>query len=94
MKVYTEMNLRDFKPWSGAISRFETLTESQLDTLECILEDVYEGEALEDTTINDILWFEEDTMAEWLGFDSWEDLEKSNNGEDDEDEEEDEDDEL
>lgn len=66
MKVYKEMNLRDFKFWSGAKSNAETLTSEQLDMVESILEDAY-PDGMRKTQINDLFWFEFDTIREWLG---------------------------
>ena len=66
MKVYKEMNLRDFQFWSGAKSNAETLTGEQLDMVEDILEDCC-SEGIDETTINDIFWFDFDTIREWLG---------------------------
>jgi len=75
MKLYYETNLRSFEPWAGAIDRFEVLTNEDLDTLESVLEDAY-PEGMSETELNDFFWFEEDTIADWLGFDSWEELEE------------------
>ena len=72
MKVYSEMNLRNFKFWCGAKDNAETLTSEQLDMVESILE----GECpdgMEDTQINDFFWFEFDTIREWLGIEKEED---------------------
>lgn len=66
MKVYKEMNLRDFKFWSGAKSNAETLTDEQLDMVESIIEDAC-PDGVEDTKINDFFWFGFDTIREWLG---------------------------
>ena len=66
MKVYKEMNLRDFEFWSGAKSNAETLTDEQLDMVESILEDAF-PDGMDETQINDIFWFDFDTIHEWLG---------------------------
>lgn len=66
MKVYKEMNLRDFEFWSGARSNAETLTDEQLDIVESILEDAF-PDGMDVTQINDIFWFDFDTIREWLG---------------------------
>ena len=67
MKVYSEISLRDFKPWSGAVSTYNRIEmEGKLDDLEFILEDLY-PDGVDETTINDLLWFDEDTVYEWLG---------------------------
>ena len=66
MKVYKEINLRDFEFWSRAKDNAETLTNEQLDMVESILEDAY-PDGVEDTQINDFFWFDFDTIREWLG---------------------------
>jgi hypothetical protein len=78
MRVYYELDLVNFKAWGGAEDTLRTLTHDQIRQLESMLEDAFD-EASE-TTINDFLWFENDTIADWLGFDSWEELEHINNG--------------
>ena len=66
MKVYKEMDLRDFKFWSGAKSNAETLTDEQLATVQYNLEEIYQ-DGMSETQINDLFWFEFDTIREWLG---------------------------
>ena len=65
MKIYTEQSLRDFQFWSGAKDFASILTDEQFDQIEVILEDLY-PDGVSDTTINDLFWFEEDTVREWL----------------------------
>lgn len=89
--IYTvEKPLSQFEFWSGAKERTDHLTIEQLDRLDDLLLEVL-GENPTDTAINDLFWFEEDFIAQLLGFDSWEALERYNDGEDDEDDEDDED---
>lgn len=66
MKYYVEKSLSNFKFWSGAVENAAELTEEQFDTLEASLEDAY-PEGMSDTEINDLFWFEFDTIKEWLG---------------------------
>ena len=66
MKVYKEINLRDFEFSCGAKDNAETLTSEQLDMVESILEDAY-PDGMRKTQINDFFWFEFDTIREWLG---------------------------
>lgn len=73
MKIYKEESLRNFDFWSGAKDTVKYLTFEELDTIESILEDTY-PEGMDETSINDFFWFEDDTIAEWLGFDSFEAL--------------------
>ena len=65
MKIYKEESLRNFEFWSGAKERAARLTFEQLDQLERILEGVW-PEGMTDAQINDLLWFEFDTVCEWL----------------------------
>ena len=66
MKVYKEMNLRNFEFWSRAKDNAETLTSEQLDMVESILEDAY-PDGMSEIQINDFFWFDFDTIREWLG---------------------------
>lgn len=74
MKIYSETSLWNFEFWSGAKDRAEQLTYDQLDQIESELESLY-PDGMEDTKINDIFWFEEDWIADILGYSSWENLE-------------------
>ena len=93
MKITKEMSLRNFEGWSGAVDTLDTLTDEQKDALESNLEELY-PDGMDETSLNDLLWFENDVIAEWLGFEDWEDLERKNSGEDDEEEEEEEEEET
>lgn len=75
MKIYCEKSLSDFEFWSGAKDRTKFLTIEDFDTIETLLEDLY-PDGMSETQINDLFWFEEDTIAEWLGYDNWEALEE------------------
>jgi len=86
MKITSEISLRDFEGWSGAVDTLNTLTDEQKDALEANLEELY-PDGMDETSLNDLLWFENDAIAEWLGFEDWEDLERENSGEDDEEDE-------
>lgn len=86
MRIYKEISLRDFEAWSGAEDTMDTLKqleevtgENVFDTLEFCLDDM--GEGMDETEVNDFLWFENDTIAEWLGYTDWEALERKANGE-------------
>lgn len=83
MKIYTENNLKDFEFWSGAVYTAEHLTDDDFDTIECVLEDMY-PEGMDETQINDIFWFEEDWIAEMLGYEDFEQLVKAREEEEEE----------
>ena len=85
MKIYTEDSLSNFNAWSGAVDTLDTLVEKNLvDELEAELEELY-PDGLSDTELNDILWFENDWIAQLVGFADWEDLERDGEPEEEED---------
>lgn len=68
MTMTVETSLRDFNFWGGAAEFVEKLTLSELDTLESILSGYFAeaGDYPSETEINDMFWFESETLAEWL----------------------------
>lgn len=88
MKVYAETSLRNFEFWSGAKDTVKYLTLDELDTIEEMLEEI-NPDGMDETEINDFFWFDDDTIAEWLGYNDFEEIMHR----DDDDEEEDEDEE-
>lgn len=64
MKVYSEISLSRFEFWSGAKEFAAQLTEEQFDDVEYILVDEY-PDGISETEINDLFWFEQDTIREW-----------------------------
>ena len=68
IKYTVEMNLEDFKAWSGGLDRLESIVElGKVEEAESIIMDMLECyEEVTETTINDILWFEMDSyIEEW-----------------------------
>lgn len=64
MKIYNELDLIRFEFWSGATDH--CFTDDELQNLEFHLSELYpDGE--EETTINDLFWFEEEFLCECLG---------------------------
>lgn len=76
MKIYTEISLADFEWWSGAVDTAERITEAdKWDELETILEDEY-PDGIDETELNDLLWFEPETVFEWLDIEEEEEEEE------------------
>ena len=73
MELTHEVALRDFNFWSGAEQRARHLTWEQLDQIESELECLYPN-GMTDTQVNDLFWFEEDFIAQCLGYSDWEEL--------------------
>lgn len=82
MRVYKDIDANDLHStlWSGALDtiKYLTLDECQqvLDIYESSLELDSEGYpvAIDETELNDFFWFEDDTIAEWLGYNSFDDI--------------------
>ena len=67
MKIVSEISIADFDAWSGARNTLDRIIEEdKCDTLEAILEDLY-PDGMTDTQLNDLLWFESETVFEWCG---------------------------
>lgn len=79
MKIITEQSLADFKYWSGAVYTANRIWEEKgregFDQLEAILEDLYPY-GIDETQLNDLLWFNAETVYEWLGIGDDEDEEQ------------------
>lgn len=93
MRIYKDISLDEFEAWSGAVDTMDTLRmleretgNNVFDIVESCIDDM--GEGMDETEVNDILWFETDTIAEWLGYKDWEALERAANGEEEEEDEE------
>lgn len=68
MKYYVENSLSNFHFWSGAEDRAAMLTDDQFEVIEQNMEECEPEGGWSDTAINDLFWFEFDTIAQWLGY--------------------------
>ena len=73
MKIWTDDSIRNFDFWSGGRDTVNDLTWEDFDILEPLIEDTFGGE-IKDVELNDFFWFERDTIAEWLGYEDYEEL--------------------
>lgn len=87
--IYKSTSLAYFKAWSGGRDTLNTIIEHyDWYTVEDLIEEVFSDHTPSDVEINDFLWFERDTIANALGYETWEDYEnerggnESNEGED------------
>lgn len=92
MKIYKEENLTSFEFWGGAKDTVKYLTWEELEQIESMLEEMY-PDGMDETELNDFFWFEDDTIAEWLGYEDFEELMHRDDEDDEEDEDEEEDEE-
>ena len=76
MTITYELDLNSFQAWSGAKDTLERIQrEGKCELLEQILEDIY-PDGMTETELNDLLWFEPETIYEWLGIRSESQIEK------------------
>ena len=68
MKIYREESLSGFEFWSGAKDFAKKLTDYELDQVENRLEEIY-PDGMDERQINDLVWFEPETICDWLGLD-------------------------
>ena len=69
MQMRRNINFDRFEPWSGAIDAWEVLREfDKLNTLEYELEELY-PDGLDETDLNDLLWFEPEFIYSLVGVD-------------------------
>jgi len=73
MKIYRDIPLTQFEFWAGAKDTVEHLTEFELKEIELILEDLC-WEGLSEEQLNDIFWHERDLIAEWLGYEDFDEI--------------------
>ena len=67
MTITYELDLNRFEAWSGAKETLERIQrEGKCTELENILEELY-PDGMTETELNDLLWFEPETVYEWLG---------------------------
>ena len=67
MKVYQEISIRDFGAWSGAIATQDLIIEhNKEDEFDALIEELY-PDGIDETQLNDILWFDSDWVLESLG---------------------------
>lgn len=68
MKYYVEDCLSNFQFWNQAKDNAELLSNEQFNIVEEMLEECTPEEGWSDTAINDMFWFDFDTICDWLGY--------------------------
>lgn len=76
MTITYELDLNRFEAWSGAKETLERIQrEGKCTELENILEELY-PDGMTETELNDLLWFDSESVYEWLGIRSEEQIKK------------------
>lgn len=76
MKYIVEESLRNFEFWDGAVSRASKCSDDEFDSIEEFLEETAPEDGWTDGGINDMFWFEFDTLAQHLGYKDEEDFDR------------------
>jgi len=67
MLVNKNINLENFQAWSGAVETKETIiNNNKADDFNYLIEELYPN-GIDETQLNDLLWFEEEWLFESLG---------------------------
>lgn len=76
MTITYELDLNSFQAWSGAVDTLERIQrEGKCAELENVLEELY-PDGMTETELNDLLWFDSESVYEWIGIRSEEQIEK------------------
>ena len=76
MTITYDLDLNSFNAWSGAVDTLDRIQrEGKCEELENILEDLY-PDGMTETQLNDLLWFDSESVYEWLGIRSEEQIKK------------------
>lgn len=73
MKITKEIDLEDFEFWGQGRELAELLDSSDFETIEHYLDEVY-PEGLDEVDLNDIFSFEEEHIANILGYHDYEEM--------------------
>lgn len=67
MKIYAETNLDNFNAWSGGLdTKNAIINAGKEDEFDEYIEELY-PDGIDATMLNDILWFDRDSLYEMLG---------------------------
>ena len=76
MTITYELDLKNFEAWSGAKDTLERIiNEGKCGLLEQFLDDTF-PDGMTETELNDLLWFDSESVYEWLGIRSEGQIEK------------------
>jgi hypothetical protein len=67
MKVYTEITIAGFEAWAGAKDTKKRIIEAgKEDAFDALIEELY-PDGIDETGLNDLLWFDDEWIFEVLG---------------------------
>lgn len=76
MTIIYELDLERFEAWSGGKQTLErVIDEGKCELLEQMLEELY-PDGMTETQLNDLLWFDSESVYEWCGIRSESQIER------------------
>ena len=67
MEIVKRYDISAFEPWSGAVTLWGIIENAgKVDELAEFVAEVYGGDEIDETALNDIIWFEGDMICEHL----------------------------
>lgn len=67
MKIYKEIGIADFRPWCGAVDTKDLIVKhDKEEEFDALIEELY-PDGIDETQLNDILWFDRDWVLDSLG---------------------------
>ena len=67
MEIVKRCDISAFEPWSGAVTLWGIIEKAgKVDELAEFVAEVYGGDEIDETALNDIIWFEGDMICEHL----------------------------
>lgn len=69
MRIVKEMSLSSFEFWGGAVENAKRFTLEELEIIENCFEEIFLYEAPTETEVNDLFWFEIETLCDLAGID-------------------------
>lgn len=75
MKIYSEIDIRDFEFWEGAEYVAGEFSEDELATIQDRLVELY-PDGMSDVELNDLFWHDENFVAKLAGYSSFENVKR------------------
>ena len=75
MKVINEISLNSFEFWAGAKANAERLTYEEMEQIDKMIKELY-PDGIDKININNLFWFEFESVVEWLGYEYNEEKDK------------------
>lgn len=73
MIITNETSFADFEPWAGAVDTYDRIcNEGKEDEFESLIDELYPN-GIDETTLNDLLWFDDEWIFDALDIEDEED---------------------